>query len=164
MAILLNGWIFPTGGVAPGRVCTCSLRSLRSRLVIVNVGKSIESNRKVSLLADIFFIFLQFLLLKVFLYDEHLNQIYFPPGCPTQGGKSCIFPFKTRGKVFAASWCRVSMPIVADGKSVNFCQPYNGKYFCGTSIKSDGHYSAWDYCDSTKCPLTGKSMHQCSMG
>ena len=26
-AILLNGWILPTGGVSSGRVCSCSLRS-----------------------------------------------------------------------------------------------------------------------------------------
>jgi hypothetical protein len=26
-AILLNGWILPTGGVSSGRVCACSLRS-----------------------------------------------------------------------------------------------------------------------------------------
>ena len=27
MVFLLNGWIFPVGRVALGRVCTCSLRS-----------------------------------------------------------------------------------------------------------------------------------------
>ena len=48
------------------------------------------------------------------------------------------------------------MPIVADGKSVNVCQGYNGRHFCGTSLQPDGHYSAWDYCDSAQCPLTGK--------
>ena len=26
-AILLNGWILPNGGVAPGRVCACTLCS-----------------------------------------------------------------------------------------------------------------------------------------
>ena len=31
LAILLNGWILPIGGVESGRVCVCSLRS---RLVI----------------------------------------------------------------------------------------------------------------------------------
>ena len=27
MAILLHGWILPTGGASSGRVCACSLRS-----------------------------------------------------------------------------------------------------------------------------------------
>ena len=34
-AILMNGGILPTGGVALGRVCACSLCS---RLVLVNIG------------------------------------------------------------------------------------------------------------------------------
>ena len=34
-AICLNGWILPTGGVATGRVCACSLPS---RLVKEGVG------------------------------------------------------------------------------------------------------------------------------
>ena len=33
-AILLNGWVFPIGGVTSGRVCACSLRS---RLVLINL-------------------------------------------------------------------------------------------------------------------------------
>ena len=38
-AILLNEWILPTGGVALGRVCACSLRS---RLVSGEKGKLYE--------------------------------------------------------------------------------------------------------------------------
>jgi len=40
--ILMNGWILPTGGVASGGVCACSLRS---RLVSVHVWNFFRQGR-----------------------------------------------------------------------------------------------------------------------
>ena len=41
---------------------------------------------------------------------------------------------------------------------MSVCQPYNNKYFCATSLKSNGRYSGWDYCDATKCPNKGEPI------
>ena len=41
---------------------------------------------------------------------------------------------------------------------MSVCQPYNNQYFCATSLKSDGRYSGWDYCDATKCPNKGETI------
>ena len=35
------------------------------------------------------------------------------------------------------------------------CQPYKNKYYCATSLKTDGTYATWDYCNGTKCPSKG---------
>ena len=53
------------------------------------------------------------------------------------------------------------MTIVAGETSYSFCQPYKNKLYCATSLHPDGTYSTWDYCDVTKCPLTGKTKDQC---
>ena len=43
-AILLNGWIWPIGGVASGRVCACSLRSRLVMLGVCSLGGANPSN------------------------------------------------------------------------------------------------------------------------
>lgn len=54
--------------------------------------------------------------------------------CPTRGGKQCVFPFTTKG-----------------GEEVSDCQPYNGKFFCATSLTKDHKYASWDYCKKDEC-------------
>ena len=47
MAILVKGYILPIGGVAPGRVCACSLRSrLVSSFTLIQVGEGGVKEKK----------------------------------------------------------------------------------------------------------------------
>merc|ERR1712002_1363346 len=59
-------------------------------------------------------------------------------GCPTKTsggtspGRNCVFPFEYNGQRF------------------NYCQQYNGQYWCSTTSR---YQNQWAYCDERACPL-----------
>ena len=73
--------------------------------------------------------------------------------CPTMKGEYCVFPFKS-GKLhnFLFTHC-----ISVSGSTTHKkCAPYQGKHWCATSLKADGTYQEYDYCDMAKCGDIGK--------
>ena len=61
------------------------------------------------------------------------EQIYIT-GCRTKGGRKCVFPFKSSGKIYQSC--------TEDGHNT---------FWCSTSNKADGSYDEWDNCDVTTC-------------
>ena len=73
--------------------------------------------------------------------------------CPTVKGKYCYFPFKS-GKLKRK--LSTHYQSVSGSTTHNKCAPYQGKHWCATSLKADGTYKEYDYCDMTKCGDNGK--------
>ena len=101
------------------------------------------------------------------------EQLLEPPAACLRKARRVSFPLRTKvgwnirqghGKMIFSFILLIQsvhveqdIPIIAGSVSHASCTPYNGKFFCATSLKADGRYATWDYCDITQnCPNEGK--------
>merc|ERR1712179_680058 len=71
--------------------------------------------------------------------------------CPTEGGKACVFPFKTACTT-AKGPCK--FPFLYKGKEYNNCTLYQSsgnRPWCATALKADGNMQKWANCDMEVC-------------
>merc|ERR1711887_130133 len=71
--------------------------------------------------------------------------------CPTEGGKTCVFPFKTACTT-AKGPCK--FPFLYKGKEYNNCTLYQSsgnRPWCATALKGDGNMQQWANCDMEVC-------------
>merc|ERR1711887_132674 len=71
--------------------------------------------------------------------------------CPTEGGKTCVFPFKTACTT-AKGPCK--FPFLYKGKEYNNCTLYQSsgnRPWCATALKADGNMQQWANCDMEVC-------------
>merc|ERR1711962_306780 len=71
--------------------------------------------------------------------------------CPTEGGKTCVFPFKTACTT-AKGPCK--FPFLYKGEEYNNCTLYQSsgnRPWCATALKADGNMQQWANCDMEVC-------------
>ena len=74
--------------------------------------------------------------------------------CPTDAGKNCIFPFKSGGYYFF----RKFLLSTYEGSTIHKeCAPYGSRHWCATSLKDDGSYKDYGYCNMAKCASDGNT-------
>ena len=73
----------------------------------------------------------------------------------TQKKGRCVFPFY-EGKIIP-----VDHPYLTSftGSTQHLqCAPYDGKFWCATSLKKNCKYNQWDFCHKPKCNNTDRPM------
>merc|ERR1712055_1114616 len=74
--------------------------------------------------------------------------------CPTEGGKACVFPFKTACTT-AKGPCK--FPFLYRGKEYNNCTLYQSsgnRPWCATAVNEDGIFTTRDFCSNPNCVPT----------
>merc|ERR1712142_155031 len=101
-----------------------------------------------------------YLILAVFFTSTQARRPKFKESdrsgsCPTESGKTCVFPFKTACTT-AKGPCK--FPFLYKGKEYNNCTLYQssgGRPWCATALKADGNMQQWSNCDMEVCTDPG---------
>ena len=100
-----------------------------------------------------------FILIFIFLFIPPVTPTPTKPpvvsNCPTDAGKNCIFPFKDGANSIIRK-CIETKFVMLGSTTHSECADYKGRKWCATSLKADGSYNGYGYCDMAKCGSEGK--------